>query len=46
MCENCNNMVLSKLDDYGNAFILKYFSEDISPEEEISIEYNHLVLSK
>lgn len=46
VCESCNNVALSKLDDYGNAFILKYFSKDISPKEEISIEYNQLVLSK
>lgn len=46
VCEKCNNDILGKLDDYGNDFILKYFSEDISKNEEKSIEYNHFVLSK
>ncbi|HGA1022274.1 TPA: hypothetical protein ACIQN7_002611 [Bacillus cereus] len=46
VCKKCNNDILGKLDDYGNDFILKYFSEDISKNEEKSIEYNHLILSK
>lgn len=46
VCDKCNNEILARLDDYGNEFILEYFSEDISQEEEISIEYDYLVLSK
>ncbi|MEK4381964.1 hypothetical protein NSS70_08835 [Aeribacillus sp. FSL K6-2848] len=32
VCEQCNNVTFSKLDEYGNKFILEYFAEEISPQ--------------
>lgn len=46
VCEKCNNEKLSALDNYGNQFILKYFSEKISPNQEVNIEYDYPILSK
>lgn len=41
VCQNCNNGPLSKLDTYGNDFIIKYFSKEIKPEQFLAINYNY-----
>lgn len=46
VCIKCNNEELSALDEYGNKFILKYFSQEYLPNEQVNIEYNYPILSK
>lgn len=41
VCQTCNNGPLSKLDDYGNEFILKYFSNNIKVKQHIPITYDY-----
>ncbi|WP_176481967.1 hypothetical protein [Paucisalibacillus globulus] len=46
VCQNCNNGALSKLDSYGNKFIMDYFSRNLSPEQIVTIRYDYQILLK
>jgi hypothetical protein len=44
VCANCNNVVLSRLDDYLATLTKRYFSTIIHPGDRVRFEYNFVLL--
>lgn len=46
VCENCNNVILSQLDDYGSKLIRENFLKNYEKDDVLDFHYDHQKLSR